>query len=494
MLLRSDDGKEFILGPETLVGREEECQVVLNEEHVSRYHAKITVQNNKVSIEDLHSKNGTYINGKKLTELREIGIGDEICFDQMIFRVVTSDSGSAKSTLFRSPSKAEFAVGDTPKSKPAENTDEPLNLDLTNNINLVSNMKLDNVLDGPEKKVPTFDPIDDASVERIVSLVEAQENGFEKADLISEQKPSELKNESESDIEGHIFESELDVLLADSDANLSDQTFSGKKTSDKKQVDNSEQELEFSKSPLVSSEPDAETVTASSSVEEVMAEPRKSKLPPPELNSSKLNSAQDGLLDDKGPANQVNDIESLSDDANHDKTRFDMSHIRSRDQIAHSVDEKQVHDGAFLVVLSAPLRGYEHVLSNFSSSEVVAGRDDNCDIVISDSTVSSRHARFYQVGQRWCVANLGATNGVKVNGEKVDHAWLEQDDIVKLGRMEIQFSLKGTGPRTPDEIAASLFAKEKAKEKSNRLPWMVGVGFLSLIIVLFVALFFYRGF
>ena len=50
-----------------VIGRDStECDLVINETSVSRKHAKFTYSDNKLRIRDLNSKNGTWVDGKKL--------------------------------------------------------------------------------------------------------------------------------------------------------------------------------------------------------------------------------------------------------------------------------------------------------------------------------------------------------------------------------------------------------------------------------------------
>jgi len=49
------------------IGRNDDCEVVLPDRQVSRYHARITWNNDHYEIVDLGSKNGTHVNGQ-LTE------------------------------------------------------------------------------------------------------------------------------------------------------------------------------------------------------------------------------------------------------------------------------------------------------------------------------------------------------------------------------------------------------------------------------------------
>ena len=46
-----------------LAGRLPECDVMIDDGLVSRMHARISVRNDSVVVEDLHSTNGVYVNG-----------------------------------------------------------------------------------------------------------------------------------------------------------------------------------------------------------------------------------------------------------------------------------------------------------------------------------------------------------------------------------------------------------------------------------------------
>lgn len=59
------------------IGREPDCDIVLNDSNVSRRHAKLTIEPNKIWIEDLGSSNGISANGQK-TKRHDIQPNDEI--------------------------------------------------------------------------------------------------------------------------------------------------------------------------------------------------------------------------------------------------------------------------------------------------------------------------------------------------------------------------------------------------------------------------------
>ncbi|APR80304.1 GGDEF domain protein [Minicystis rosea] len=85
-------GGEYPLGsqPELIVGRSSDLDMVLVEDMVSRRHARITVSENQIQIEDLGSTNGTFVNGEKISRasLKE---GDRVLIGTSILKVVAVD-------------------------------------------------------------------------------------------------------------------------------------------------------------------------------------------------------------------------------------------------------------------------------------------------------------------------------------------------------------------------------------------------------------------
>lgn len=63
-------GREFVvLSEEVHVGRTSENDIVLNEKGVSRHHALVGLQGNTLWVQDLSSKNGTFVNRKKISRV-----------------------------------------------------------------------------------------------------------------------------------------------------------------------------------------------------------------------------------------------------------------------------------------------------------------------------------------------------------------------------------------------------------------------------------------
>jgi pSer/pThr/pTyr-binding forkhead associated (FHA) protein len=61
-----------------LAGRLPECDVMIDDGLVSRMHARISVRDESVVVEDLHSTNGVYVNGARITHSALLREGDRL--------------------------------------------------------------------------------------------------------------------------------------------------------------------------------------------------------------------------------------------------------------------------------------------------------------------------------------------------------------------------------------------------------------------------------
>jgi hypothetical protein len=73
-----------------------------------------------------------------------------------------------------------------------------------------------------------------------------------------------------------------------------------------------------------------------------------------------------------------------------------------------------------------------------SGSRVVIGRSRECDIQLDDPNVSRRHAEVRREGDAWIVADLGSTNGIKINGRRVPEGELRPGDELTLGLIKLR--------------------------------------------------------
>lgn len=70
---------------------------------------------------------------------------------------------------------------------------------------------------------------------------------------------------------------------------------------------------------------------------------------------------------------------------------------------------------------------------------ITLGRSSECTILIADESVSRQHAVIRQYDGETQITDLGSTNGVAVNGVRVDEARLSSGDQVQLGTRIYRF-------------------------------------------------------
>ena len=107
--------------------------------------------------------------------------------------------------------------------------------------------------------------------------------------------------------------------------------------------------------------------------------------------------------------------------------------------------------GATRVMEARPAhRAVVHVLGGDTppqrlADETIVGRLPECDLTLDEPSVSRRHAKIARDADDWRITDLGSTNGVKVNGERVATADLQHGDRIELGSARLAFSLDDRG-------------------------------------------------
>jgi pSer/pThr/pTyr-binding forkhead associated (FHA) protein len=97
----------------TVVGRNAECQLRIGSTQVSRRHCELTLENGRLSVQDLGSSNGTFVNGKKLEAPAVLKPGDEIEVGNVRFRVDALEDTALIPGTPRQPAKpSDTAVSD----------------------------------------------------------------------------------------------------------------------------------------------------------------------------------------------------------------------------------------------------------------------------------------------------------------------------------------------------------------------------------------------
>ena len=85
--LQSEDGDHPLMQGPNIIGRTIDADLCIDRTEVSRCHARILVQGTTATIEDLGSKNGTYVNGEQLDGPALLTNGDEIWIGRSVARL-----------------------------------------------------------------------------------------------------------------------------------------------------------------------------------------------------------------------------------------------------------------------------------------------------------------------------------------------------------------------------------------------------------------------
>ena len=93
-----------------------------------------------------------------------------------------------------------------------------------------------------------------------------------------------------------------------------------------------------------------------------------------------------------------------------------------------------------------------------AKGRIVIGRAPECDIVIDDPRVSSRHATLMEHKGRWLVADMGSGNGIVVGNKKVKKLELAGDVEFRIGTVKFQahdFPVRETPSAAPESSTSS---------------------------------------
>jgi len=83
--------RSFILKEgDNTIGRLEQSDIKINSNGVSKQHAIIVVKGGNITVSDVGSKNGTFVNGV-MVKKKELGVGDKIAIHDHVYQLVKGD-------------------------------------------------------------------------------------------------------------------------------------------------------------------------------------------------------------------------------------------------------------------------------------------------------------------------------------------------------------------------------------------------------------------
>jgi uncharacterized protein DUF4388/FHA domain-containing protein len=140
-------GGEFPLRPhrEIIIGRSSDLDMVLVEDMVSRKHAKITTDDRVVTIQDLGSTNGTFVNGEKVRKA-ELKDGDRILIGTSIIKMVYVEGDATDKHISETEARSKMAVAANKRTTPKSMSGSIEEIPLPDLIQLLSTSRKSGVL------------------------------------------------------------------------------------------------------------------------------------------------------------------------------------------------------------------------------------------------------------------------------------------------------------------------------------------------------------
>lgn len=96
------------------------------------------------------------------------------------------------------------------------------------------------------------------------------------------------------------------------------------------------------------------------------------------------------------------------------------------------------------------------------------GRDIGTDLVLSDGSVSRRHAEVVRCGDGFAVRDLNSTNGTMVNGVKVQQQQLCSGDTIRIGSFLFKFLSAGSVESAYHETVYGALTRDQLTGTMNK--------------------------
>jgi hypothetical protein len=86
------EGRDLVLPEHSItVGRSSVCDIELDDPRISAEHARLVATTEGVTVSDLDSRNGVFVNGVRVTGVTSLVAGDLVAFGEVVFEVVANE-------------------------------------------------------------------------------------------------------------------------------------------------------------------------------------------------------------------------------------------------------------------------------------------------------------------------------------------------------------------------------------------------------------------
>ncbi|MCR9203231.1 MAG: FHA domain-containing protein [Halobacteriovoraceae bacterium] len=75
-----------------------------------------------------------------------------------------------------------------------------------------------------------------------------------------------------------------------------------------------------------------------------------------------------------------------------------------------------------------------------SGDIIVIGREEDCDIIITDNGASKKHVALEYKHGKWWALDLKSKNGTFINNQPISRVQIYLDDVIQVGEVYIRFA------------------------------------------------------
>jgi len=92
-------------------------------------------------------------------------------------------------------------------------------------------------------------------------------------------------------------------------------------------------------------------------------------------------------------------------------------------------------------------------------TKLLIGRRSHCDIQLQFPNVSSHHCELEYINGFWRVQDMGSSNGIKINGERLESKWLMPGDVLAIAKHRYEMHYSPPDGQRPPEDQEDVFSR-----------------------------------
>ena len=105
-----------------------------------------------------------------------------------------------------------------------------------------------------------------------------------------------------------------------------------------------------------------------------------------------------------------------------------------------------------------------------SVDSALVGREPTCDVVVSDGSVSRKHARLERRGEEWAVVDQGSANGTFVDSQRIVETVLRSGQELRFGAIPFTVEITGAEDDTGATIVQSAMPEATVIQSEPLVP------------------------